>query len=408
MKQAASVLFLLGVLAATTPASASDWPQFRGPQRNGVSPETGWTAKWPEAGPKRLWSAELGHSYASTLIYKGRAYVLGSTPQQDTVACLEAETGKEVWKVAFPHGPRAYVPDSRPNALTATPLIQNDRLYVLAREGEFLCLNAKNGEVVWRTNLLQETGAKLPQFGLSCSPILEGDLLLCNIGTGGASVNKNTGKVVWKTGGTGGYASPILYTRNGKREAALFGDTTVVGVEALTGQERWRFPWRKTAFGGAPSGDPILTSAGLFVCASQEGSKLLNLQSETPTVVWQNRNLCSDFTNSVLLGKYLYGNNRNKLACLDIQTGEIRWEEKGLGQGSLIAAGGKLIVLTERGELVVAEATPNKYTELARTKLFEGKDFFGSAGYIAPTLANGLLYCRNSSGALVCLDLREK
>jgi outer membrane protein assembly factor BamB len=399
-----------GLLAlAALPVSAADWTQFRGPQRSGVSSETGWASRWSDSAPKTLWALEPGKSYACTLIAGDRAYITGSTKEKDTVYCLDADTGKEIWKVSFAHADRKAmaVVDAHSDALTSTPLLHKQRLYVLSREGELFCLDTKNGDTHWRKNLVKEIGAKLPDFGTSSSPVLEKNLLIFNIGTGGAAVDKDTGKVVWKSVGMGGYASPVLYTRNGKREAALFGVTEVVGVETATGKEQWRYPWKVTGY-TAPSADPVLFGDRLLVHSATRGAHLLLLGSAAPTVVWQNKNMCSDFTNSVLWNGYLYGNNNNKLTCLDMKTGKTAWEEKGLGQGCLIIAGGKLIVQTQRGELIIAEANPEKYQELGRVKLFEGKDFMGSAGFITPTLANGKLYCRVPSGKLVCLDVREK
>lgn len=397
---------LTGLVALTAFAGrAADWPQFRGVQRSGISPETAWTYQWPSNGPRIAWTRDLGPSYAATIIGQNRAYVLGSDTKRDTVYCLDAETGDEIWKFAFDHRERKYDPDKYSDALLSTPLLHDDRLYVLAREGLLLCFEAASGSVLWQRDLLQLTGAKKQDFGASSSPIVENDLLLFNIGQGGAAVHKETGKLLWKTTGMGGYASPVVYTRKGKREAALFGINSILGIDPRTGKELWRYPVKVKEY-SAPSADPIFTGEALFV-NSANGSQLLRLGARTPTALWQSRNLCSDFTNSVRIGNYIYGNHNNRLACLDLATGALKWQEKGLGQGSLIAADGKLIVQTERGELIVAKATPEKYQELARTKLFNGKDFFTSAGYVTPTLANGYLYCRVASGKLLCLDLRK-
>jgi outer membrane protein assembly factor BamB len=394
---------------ATLPALASDWPQFRGPQRSGISAETAWVSDWSVHPPKPLWTKEPGQSYASTIVAGGRVYITGSDKKQDTIYCLDAETGEEIWKVAFDHADRKAmaVVDKNADALTATPLLHNNRLYVLSREGELFCLEAQKGKVLWRSHLLKETKATLQDFGTSSSPVMEGNLLIFNIGTGGAAVDARNGKIVWKSIGKGGYASPVIYTRNGKREAALFGMEGIIGVEVANGKKRWQYPWKVTGY-TAPSSDPVFAGDSLLVHSATAGARLLRWEGETPTVVWQNKNMCSDFTNSVLLNGYLYGNNNSKLACLDMKTGKTQWEEKGLGQGCLTIAGDRLIVQNQRGELIVAEASPEKYKELGRIKLFEGKDIFSSPGYITPTLVNGRLYCRAPGGKLVCLDVSGK
>lgn len=407
MKTKAMILMTAGLLAgATLISSAGDWTQFRGAERTGVSSETGWNAQWKETAPKTLWTWNGGESYACTLVSGDRVYVTGSDAKTDSIFCLNADTGKEIWKTTFPHSKRVYVPDSHANALLSTPLLHGGKLYVVLREGEFHCLSVKDGKSAWHLNLTQATGAKPTPFGIATSPILEGNLLLFNLGKSGAAIDASTGKVVWKSVGDSGYASPVVYTRNGKRETALFGASDVSGTEVKTGKELWRIPWKVGTF-SAPSGDPIFAENKLLVF-SADTARQMTLDSTAPATAWQTKNLCSDFTNAILLNGFLYGSNRNKLACVDWKTGATRWEEKGLGQGALIAADGKLIVLTERGDLLSVEATPEKYTELGRLKLFDGKDVFSSAGYVAPTLANGKLYCRHAGGKLICLDLRAK
>lgn len=390
-------------------AFASDWTQFRGPQRNGVSSETNWEAKWGATGPKVLWKLDLEESYSGVVVSKGRAYTTASSGTQDTVLCVNALTGESIWKKNYEHGFRRYVPDNRSNALCATPTLEGKMLYVLMREGALYCLNADNGDTIWKTELAKELNTPLPKFGMSSSPLIEKDLLLINIGKGGAAVNKKTGKIAWKSApGIGGQSSAIIYTRNNRREAAFFGVDSVFGVDAMTGKELWRYGWAMSAFELA-SADPIVYGDSIFANSSNRGSKLIKLNSNAPSVIWENKNLSSDYTNSVLYNGYVYGNNRNKLTCIDVKTGETKWEEKGLGYGSLIIADGKIIALFESGELAVAEATPTGYKEISRYKVLSGSGgAFGSAGYIPPTLSNGLLYLRNSKGTLVCLDLRKK
>jgi outer membrane protein assembly factor BamB len=404
-------LFLLAGLLpfALQPALASDWPQFRGPDRSGISNETAWEPNWNAGAPKTLWTHNSGESYAAPIIVNGMVYITSSNSEKDSFLCLDAVTGEEKWKSSFDHPSRKEMAaaDPRSNALTATPLFHNNRLYTITREGELFCLDAKSGATIWRINVLKKTGAKMPYFGVSSSPVLEKDLLLFNIGAGGVAVHKDTGNIVWKTEGLGGYASPVIYTRKGKREMALFGTTAVVGVEVATGKEVWRYPWKEFEY-SAPSSDPVFYDNMLFVQSARNGVHLIQLEGSAPKVVWQNQNMCSDFTNTILFQGYLYGNNRNKLTCVDRKTGAVKWEMKGLGQGAITIAGDKLIAQTERGELVVAEANPEKYVEIARIRLFEGKDFQNSAGYITPTLANGRLYCRVPSGKLVCLDVSRK
>jgi outer membrane protein assembly factor BamB len=376
---------------------AADWPQWRGPQRNGISAETGWQTRWPDAGPRRLWTARVGEGFAAVAVQEGRVYTVGNAGEKDTVYCLDARTGKPLWRHSYPCASGNY---SGPRA---TPTVDGNRVYTLSREAQAFCLDAASGRVIWSKDLRRETGARTPQWGFAGSPLLDGNRVLYNVGTAGVALEKGSGRLVWQSGGgAAGYASPVLYTVGNQRGVALFTASGIVGVNPANGRRLWQYPWR-TQF-DVNAADPIFTGDTVFISSNyNRGCALLRVgRGGRPAVVWENRNMRNHFNSCVLLGGYLYGNDENTLKCIDLKTGQERWRRRGIDKGGLLAAAGHLIVLTGRGTLLVVRATPERYVEVAQAPVMQG------TCWTPPVLANGALYCRSHEGELVCLDLRAK
>ena len=389
---------LFGVVACLlgTTALAADWPQWRGPSRNGISAEKGWISKWSGAGPRKLWAKQLGEGFASVAVAGGRLYTMGNLANQDTVYCFDAVTGKPVWHVRYPCSPGDY------GGPRATPTISANKVYTLSREGQAFCFDAMTGKIVWQRHLQREGRADVPRWGFASSPLIEGNLVIYNLGASGAAMDKNTGKPAWFSGnGAAGYASPVSYTVGNQHGVALFAATGIIAVNPVNGRPYWQHPWN-TQY-DVNAADPIFVGNQVFISSNYDrGCALLNVGGARPSVAWENRNMRNHFNSCILLNGALYGNDQNTLKCLDLKTGAERWQMRGLGKGGLISADGKLIVLTERGELLCVAATPTKYTELARAQVM------GGTCWTHPVLANGLLYCRSHEGELICLDLRGK
>jgi outer membrane protein assembly factor BamB len=390
------VLPALLVGLAAGPLKAADWPQWRGPQRNGISAETGWLTRWPAAGPKRLWSARVGEGFSSVAVAGGRVYAIGNASNQDRVSCLNAETGKPVWSYAYASPAGDY------GGPRATPVLDGGNVYTFSRDGVALCLNAGNGKVVWQKDLRRETGAQPPQWGFAGSPLISGNLAIYNLGAAGTGVDKGTGKIVWRSATeASGYASPLAYTVGNQQGVAIFTASAIAGLNPANGRLLWQFPWQ-TNF-GVNAADPIFSGNTVFISSNYEkGCALLRLGGGQPAAVWQNRNMRNHFNSCVLVGGALYGNDQGTLKCIDLATGAGRWQQRGMGKGGLISAGGNLLVMTERGELLLAKAAPDRYTELARAQVLTG------TCWTHPVLANGRIYCRSHEGDLVCLDVRAK
>ncbi|MDQ3813795.1 MAG: PQQ-like beta-propeller repeat protein [Armatimonadota bacterium] len=377
-------------------ARAADWPQWRGPQRNGISSEVGWVWQWGKSGPKRLWTANVGEGHSSVVAVGSRIYTMGNVNNQDIVWCLNAGTGKMIWKYRYPC-PAGNYAGSR-----ATPTVEGKNVYILSRAGLALCLDAATGRKVWRRDLVRHTGATVPKWGFASSPLVEGNLVIYNVGDAGAALDKRTGVLQWHSGtGLASYASPVAYTIGQQRGVAIFPASGIVAVNPNDGRRLWQFSWAWNDPYQVNAADPIFAGENMFISSGyNRGCVLLRIGGGQPAVVYQNRNMRNHINTCVLLDGFLYGNDQSTLKCIEFKTGQERWQNGRIGKGGLIAAG-KLIVLSERGELIIARATPDRYVELARAKVIPG------TCYAPPTLAGGRIFCRNRAGDVVCLDVRS-
>lgn len=395
----ATRLLLLGALVCGT--ATADWPRWRGPKGSGISTEKDWSPKALLPAPTVAWKTNVGAGYAAVSVKDKLLYTLGNVDGKDTVVCLKADTGEPVWKHEYACAPGSY-PGPR-----ATPLVDDGLVYTLSREGHLFCLDAKTGAVKWQKNLVSDLQATNIGWGFSGSPCLDGKLLLINAGIRGIALDKATGDVVWSTApGAGGYATPIPYqTDGGKRCAVVFGQKKVYGVDLKDGAELWSSGW-ETSY-DVNAADPIVAGNRVFITSGYgKGCALLEVgAAKGARLEWQNQALRSHFSSAVLLDGHLYGIDGNAgkgdLVCLEFKTGAEKWR-KSTGFGSLVVADGKLIVLTENGGLLIADASPADYRELAAAK-----GVLGKTCWTMPVLCDGRLYCRNEKGDLVCLDLRK-
>jgi len=391
------------VVASSLPSNcpAADWPRFRGPNLDGISRETNWFKPWPKEGPKILWRASVGTGFSSMAVARGRLYTMGNTADADTVFCLDAGTGAVIWKHSYPAPLDAKYYEGGPST---TPTVDGERVFTLSKRGRLFCLDAATGQVIWGKNLTEELQLNVNEWGFAGSPLVEGCLLVLNVGGAGTAVDRTTGKVVWNHGrDTAGYASPVPFTLEGRRCVAIFAAKHLVVAEALTGRELWRYPW-ETGWDNN-NADPIIVGNRCFISTYDRGCALLEARDGQPVVVYQNQNIHTHMNACVKLGEYLYGMNGregkgrpNDFRCLEFATGEVKWKATGLGVGSVIAAEGKLIIVSETGELVIAEASPEAFKPLARAQVLGGRC------WTPPALANGRIYCRNARGDLICVE----
>jgi outer membrane protein assembly factor BamB len=404
-------LIPFGILAAILahPLSAADWPQWRGPNRDGISTEIGWSVSWPKEGLKRVWKAEVGAGYGTVSVSQGRLYVMGNTADKDTVYCLEAGTGKETWKFTYDcvaKDPNGY------HGVRSTPSVDGDLVFTTSRQGHLFCLSATEGKVKWAKEFGKDFGGKTPTWGFAISPLVEGGLVIVEPGGPGAAVvalKKETGEEVWKSeGAPAGYSSPIAYTLNRERFVAVFSAQGGAGRRLSDGKAVWNFPW-KTSY-DVNAATPIVDGSKVFVSSGYgTGCGLYDVATNPPQEVWKNKNMRNHVNSCVLWRGCLYGFDENSLKCIDFKTGEVKWSEGKYGKGSLMLADGKLLLYSERGQLGLAEASPEGYKELGFFQALEVRQSYpGGAArqtWAAPVLANGKIYCR-SQDDLVCLEVK--
>ena len=390
----------LMVAAAVAVAYGTDWPVWRGPDRNGISKETGWNP----VGAGKRWTKELGFGYSSVSVKDGNLYTMGYDSSEDKkgqeiVYCLEAETGNEIWTYLYPCKTGSY------KGPRATPVIDGANLYTVSQEGLVICFEAASGKINWKTDVLKETGNENIRWDVASSAVIEGDLLLLNIGDAGTALKKATGAVAWKSQGKFSYASPVLFDRDGVRCAAIFSEPGLQVVEAATGTKLSSFGWEtKYGINGA---DPLIIGDMIFITSGYDrGCAMLDFSSGKLKPVWENKLLNAHFSSSVYIDGFIYGmdgqaGKAGSLRCLSAKNGSEQWKEP-LGFGSLIAAGDRLIVLTEDGTLYFAEVSSGRYKQIAKMETGLEK-----LCWTPPVLANGMIYCRNDKGTLVAIDVSK-
>lgn len=385
-------------VAAIRSAGAADWPQWRGPDRNGISEEKGWFTAGAQ--PRTVWEAAVGAGYSSMAVQGGRLYTMGNRDNSDGVVCLDAAKGAEVWKYAYPC-PGADYPGPR-----ATPTLDGARLYTLGRQGLLLCLNATNGEVIWKRDLKADPGLQAPRWGFASSPLVMGSSVIINAGSHGMAFDKDKGTTLWESGKEGaGYAAAVPVNRNGKALLLLFAAKSIVAVEPTAGKVLWEHPW--TTSYDVNAADPVAWDDKVLVTSGYgRGGALLEYGDGGVKVIWENKALASHFASPVLWKGSLYGVTGNvgggAACCLDPASGEAKWTQRETGLCALTLVDGKLVLLNEKGTLLVAEAVPDAYRQL-----FTGKVLDGTC-WTAPVVAGGLVYVRNDKGRLLALDLTGK
>jgi outer membrane protein assembly factor BamB len=382
------------------------WPDFRGPARDGRSAEAIHT-DWPGDGLPRLWKQPIGLGYASFVVADGRAFTIEQRRRQEVVAAYDVETGRELWTNGWDG---EFVETMGGDGPRATPTFHEGRVYALGALGELRCLDAATGAVVWRRNILDDNGAANLDWGMSGAPlIVDEKVIVLPGGPGGKSVvayNKTNGEVVWRSlDDRQAYVSPVLATIAGIRQILVVSAHRVVGLTPADGSLLWEYPWATDQ--GINVAQPVVLGRDrVFLSASYgQGAAVVEITRAGDRLaarsVWENSRMKNKFTSSILHEGHLYGLDEAILACIDAETGELKWKGGRYGYGQPIFASGHLIVLAENGDLALVKATPEGHQELARVPAIEGKT------WNHPVVANGRLLVRNLR-EMAAFDIRPK
>lgn len=403
-----AVMLMLSLSPLTTGApAAGDWPQWRGPERTGLSQEKGLMKQWPETGPKRNWSiSNLGEGYGSLAIQGDRIFVQGTNRNASVVFSLNRADGKTVWSAAL--GPK--VDEGRGNGPRSTPTIDGDRIYVLTENGDLACLRGRDGSRVWSKNILREFGGDNPHWLISESPLIDGNRVIVSPGGKGAGIvalDKMTGKTVWTSSELNdgaGYASCIVADVGGVKTIMNFTSRAAVGVRASDGKLMWRYD--RAANNTANCTTPVyLNNKVFFSSAYGTGAALLDLTPQSGEVkareVYFTRDMQNHHGGVVLVNGYIYGFSNSILTCIEFATGKKMWSDRSVGKGALTYADGMLFLMGENNLVGLAEATPSGYKEKGRFSIADQ----GKPSWAHPVVAGGKLYIRNQ-GELAAYDVK--
>jgi outer membrane protein assembly factor BamB len=394
--------------AATNVAKGSTyWTDFRGPLRDGHYRQQAIRTDWPADGLKPMWKEPVGAGYASLVIANGRAFTIEQRGPQEVVAAYDLNTGRELWTNAWNAEFREFMGGDGPRA---TPTWADGRVYALGALGEFRAIEDTTGRTIWRTNILEDSGGRNLQWGMSASPLIVNQtVVVLPGGPNGQSIvayDRATGKRAWSAqGDQQAYSSPMLVTLAGVQQILVFSASRLMGLTPDGGKVLWEYPW-KTQF-DINASQPLVVGenrlllstgygAGAAVIEVSKSGDALSIRE-----VWRNIRMKNQFSSSVLSDGYVYGLDENILACVDVATGDLKWKGGRYGYGQVMLASGHLIVLTEDGNLALVRATPERHDERVRFPAIEGKT------WNHPAMSDGLLLIRNVA-QMAAFDLRPR
>ena len=403
------IALVLATVALGAQSKALDWPQWRGPERNGISKETGLLKEWPRSGPPMAWSAAmLGAGYGSVAVAGDHVWVQGMRNRQSVVTSLNRADGKVTWvRIIGSAGE-----NDRGSGPRGTPSVDGDRLYALTENGDLACLRVADGTVVWQRNILKDFGGQNIGWLISESPLVDGNLVIVTPGgrsNGMVALDKMTGKTVWATKDLrddAGYASPIVADVQGVRTVMTLTSEAAVGVRATDGKLMWRYT--QVANGTANITTPVYSDNKVFFTSAYgTGGALLGLRVVGEEVraqeIYFTREMQNHHGGVVLVNGYLYGFNNSILTTLEFATGKMMWRDRSVGKGSIAYADGNLYLLSEDNVVGLAEATPAGYREKGRFTIADQ----GLPSWSHPVVSGGRLFIRNQ-GTLAAYDVRQR
>jgi outer membrane protein assembly factor BamB len=431
VRERSTFVIILGLLL-TIQVFGAEWPQWRGPDRDGIWREDGIVETFEGREPSVLWRAQIANGYSGPTVAKGRVYItdrLTSPARLERVHCFDATTGKIIWSYDYPCEYKSVEHEDGPRASVT---IDAKRAYSLGTMGHFFCFNAENGNVIWNRNLFTEYKIKMPLWGLSASPLVEGNLVIVQIGgRGGACVvafDRVTGQEKWRAlDDSASYSAPIVIEQAGKRIVVCWTAERLVGLDPLSGALDWQHPYPPGRL-SQNIATPVFQNRYLFVSSFFDGSLLLKLDPGKLAVreVWQRKGSSERNTDSlhccistpILEGNYIYGvDSYGELRCLDLKTGDRIWESLDAVPKArwsnihMIRHEDKVWMFNERGELIISKLSPEGFHEISRTRIIEPTKGQlpqrGGVCWAHPAFAYKKIYVRNDN-ELLCIDLAAK
>lgn len=392
-------------------SAANDWPQWRGPHRDGVSSETDLLTVWPDGGPKLLWEQKTGEGYSTVVVAKGRVFTMFQEQTNETVVCWDESTGKEHWRFSYP----ARYTNQYGDGPRSTPTVAGDFVYTIGGTGIMHCLDAFSDKPakrdIWRKDLQAEFNAEVPKWGFACSPLVEeGRVFIQPGGPNGnslAALDAKTGAIVWKKNDDiASFSSPMPATFHGQRHILFFTGERLISVLPGTGEKLWDYAWPIEFQCNIAT--PIVVNDYVFISSGYgRGCAMLKIENigDTwqPALVYKNRKMRNHFSTCVRHQDHLFGFDDSNLKCMNLLTGEVRWTERGFDKGSVLLAGDQLIIHGENGIIALADAAPDRYREKSRFSFTTQR----TACWSIPVVANGRLYVRDQH-KLGCYDVKAR
>jgi outer membrane protein assembly factor BamB len=412
----AAVVVATTIVAFSIRAAAPDWPQFLGPDRNGVYTGPPLARSWPASGPRVVWRKQVGAGFAGPVVSGGRLILFHRIANEEVVESLDAQTGAPQWRFAYPTAYRDdYGFDEGPRAV---PVVVNGRVYTFGAEGKLHALDLSTGRAIWSVDTKTRFAVAKGFFGAAGSPLVEDGRVIANIGgmdgskyAGIVAFNADTGAVLWgQTNHQASYSSPVGATIDGQRRAIFFTRQALVVLDPATGQVVSQRGFRSPSQTSVNAATPIVVGSLFFISATYDaGATVLRLEGNRFTPLWSSDEVLSNhYATSVYANGYLYGFHGRQefnpsFRAVDFKTGTVKWSEDQFHAGTVTLAGDRLLILRETGELVMAQATPEAFRPMARAQILPAT----LRSY--PALSDGFLYARNNDtrrDTLVCLDLR--
>jgi len=399
----------------TAPASKAlepewgGWNQFRGPNRDGLSKDTGLLKEWSAQGPPLAWTAQgLGAGYSGVSFAENLIFTLGDEGDTCNLHALDRSDGKRVWSTGVgPAGGHAKVPGPR-----STPATDGRAVFALGQHGDLVAVRVTDGREVWRKSLMKDFGGGVPHFSYSESPLLDGDIVVCTPGGPGGSLvalKTDTGEKVWQSEEVkdpAQYASLVPADFGGVRQYLLVTLQSVAGIGAKDGKLLWRVDRNE---GRDVVATPVYRDRLVFVAGGYEAGcgafQITPADSRFPVdKVYSGRQMENHYGGVILVGDHLYGTDKSSLKCIELMTGTVVWQDRSVGRGSVAYADGHLVVRGERGSIALVEANPSGYKEKGR---FLPPHEQNNRCWTPPTLHGGRLYVREQD-ALYCYDVRAR